>query len=169
MFLVIPIILFVFFAIWRIPQQGAGSSQGPNNFWGYKFTFSSGFVVTILTLVLLALGERILYDLARNFAGSDYDYFDNLNTILIHSVFVIPLFALSIFLNVYMGERRQKYAIALAPYLVMGIILALQLSLQISVYFYNHHTKPEFYIVMSLLTLVSSASIYIIQSRWQPE
>ncbi len=146
---------------------GSSSGQGNENFWHYKITPSNGFIIGLLFLVILALGERVLYDLARVFVGAnEYNYFDNLATIGLHAIVISPLLAISITANVYMGENRQKYAVVLIPYFVATVVLALQLALQVSTYFYNHHTETEFYIVMFWLVFISSVAIYLIQERF---
>jgi len=134
----------------------------------YKFSGSTGAIVGILMLALVALGERILYDLARTMVGETYDYFDNLPTIMAHALFIIPLLIISIVLNLIVGEKKEKYAIVLIPYFVFSIVLALQLSLQIAVYFANHHTQIQFYVVMGLLISIVTFAIYFIQDRYGP-
>ncbi|OGN07394.1 MAG: hypothetical protein A3B86_01440 [Candidatus Yanofskybacteria bacterium RIFCSPHIGHO2_02_FULL_38_22b] len=166
-------IIIIGFVIWIFNsgrKSGVGIRSNPDPLFGYKLTFSSGFVVVVLLLVILGLGERVLYDLARHFGtSSNIDYFNDLGTILVHAAFIIPVFIVSIVLNVYAGERKQKYAMALIPYLGTSIALALQLMFQISVYFYNHHTKPQFYILMTLIAFISTIAIYIIQTRYEQE
>lgn len=165
------LILFIFlgiiFFIAMMRGSFGGSSGNPNdgdNFWHLKLTPSNGFVIVLLVLVILALGERVLYDLARIFVGEDtYDYFDNLATISLHALVILPLLIAAIVVNVYMGEKRQKYAVVLVPYFVAALGLSMQLAVQFGIYFYNHHTQAEFYIVMTLLTAICSIAIYMIQ------
>lgn len=125
-----------------------------------------GFIIVLLVFVLVALGERILYDLARHFVGDAFDYLTSLPTIVVHATFIIPLLIVSIIVNVAIGERKQKYAIVLIPYFITSILLAIQLAMQISVYFYNNHTQLQFYVVMVLLVLITSIAIYTIQKRF---
>ncbi len=130
-----------------------------------KFSPLNMVIVVFLLIALIALGERALYDVARFFSGPNYDYFDNLQTIVVQVMLIIPLLIVSIIANVLVGENRQKYAIALIPYLITTVSLVIQISLQIMVYFYNHHTNFQLYSAMSVLVLISSVSIFLIQER----
>ena|SRR3989344_1457814 len=138
------------------------------NWMHAKLTPTGTLIITVLVLALVALGERILYDLARTFAGGDLNYFDNLDVIIVHSFFVIPLLIVSIVISAMFGINRGKKAMVLIPYFVFSIVMALQLVLQVSVYFANHHTKLQLYIVMLLLIFISSLAIYYIQKRYNP-
>lgn len=131
-------------------------------------TGASGFAVVLLVLVLIGLGERVLYDISRIFVGADFDYFNDLSTILAHTLFVMFLIILAVVINVVVSEKKEKYAIVLIPYFVMAITLALQVALEAGVYFYGHHTQFQFYLVMSTLVIVSSMLIYFIQKRYIP-
>jgi len=139
-----------------------------NSLFHYRFTPATGVIVTILVLALVALGERVLYDLARwaTTTKGRLDYFDDLNIIMVHAFFIIILLAISIFVNIVVGEKKQKYALALIPYFVLSIVLCCQLILQISVYFANHHTKIQLYIALAALCVVCTVAIYFIQSRF---
>ena len=162
LFVFIGIIFFI--TIMKGSFGGSSSSNEGDNFWHLKLTPSNGFVIVLLVLVILALGERVLYDLARTFIGeNEYDYFDNLATISLHALVILPLLIASIIVNVYMGEKRQKYAVVLVPYFVATLGLSMQLAVQFGVYFYNHHTQAEFYAVMTALTIICSMAIYLIQ------
>lgn len=137
-----------------------------HSIWHHKLTPGSAFVVGLLVLALVALGERILYDLARAFGGSPLNYFDNIDIIVIHSFFVLPLLIVCVLFNALLSEKKEKYAIVLIPYFVLSIVLALQLVLQIAVYFAKHHTNIQFYIIMVLLTGICTCAIYMIQDRY---
>lgn len=132
----------------------------------YKLSPGNGFAIGLLMLALIALGERVLYDLARIFASPPLDYFNNLNVIVVHAFFIIPLLIISIVINMLVGSKKAKYAIALIPYFVLSIVLALQLAFQVSIYFAFHHTQIQFYIVMTLLVVITTAAIYYIQDRY---
>jgi len=136
-----------------------------NNIFKTKFTVAGGFIVTLLGLSILALAERILYDVGRLLVAPPLDYFDNMGVIVIHGIVIIFFLALALISNMLIGPRKEKYAIALVPYYVVSIILALQLLLQISVFFVNHHTTFQFYVVMIVLTAVCTYGIYAIQKR----
>lgn len=131
----------------------------------YRSTPLNGVAVVFLFVALLALGERVMYDVARVFSGANWDYFNNLETIVVQAMFVVPVFLLSIVINAAMGEYRAKYAVVVLPYLLASLVLAIQLSFQITVYFYDHHTSFQLYVVMSAMTLISSVAIYVLQSR----
>ena len=115
------------------------ADQNSQNIFQQKLSPGVGFIVVILVLALIALAERILYDIARIFVSEGASYFDNLQVIMLHAAFIIPLLALSIFFNVMVGEKKEKYAVVLIPYFVLSIVMALQLVFQISIYFYYHH------------------------------
>lgn len=126
----------------------------------------TAFIIIILLLALVGISERVLYDLARNFVGPTYSYYDDLRTITVHALVIIPLLVVSIILNVVVGKKRGTYALVLTPYFATSIILTIQLIAQISVYFYNHHTKPEFYVVIVLISGITSYAIYFIQNLY---
>ena len=140
--------------------------ENNTNIFKTKFTTTGGFIVTILGLSILALAERILYDVGRLLVAPPLDYFDNMGVILTQGVVIIFFLALALITNMLIGPRKEKYAIALVPYYVVSILLCLQLLLQISVYFVNHHTTFEFYVVMLLLIALCTYGIYYIQKRF---
>jgi hypothetical protein len=139
------------------------------NIFHQKLTPGVGFIVAILVLALIALAERILYDLTRTLISGNQDYFDNLQVILLHSFFIIPLLIISIVVNVSVGEKKQKYAIVLIPYFVLTIALAFQLLFQVAIYFYNHHNDLQLYLVLIVLDAVCTYAIYEIQRRFKPK
>ena len=136
------------------------------NIFKTQFTTLGSFIVFLLGATVLALAERILYDVARYFAVPPVDYFDNISVIIVQAGVIILILILALFANLSIGPKKEKYAIALFPYFLVSIFLALQLALQISVYFYNHHTDLEFYVVMILLIVICTYSIYHIQKRY---
>lgn len=136
-----------------------------NNIFKTKFTTAGGFIVTLLSLSILALAERILYDVARLLVAPPLDYFDNMGVIVMHGVVIIFFLAIALVANMLIGPKKEKYAIALLPYYVVSIFLALQLLFQISVYFYNHHTSFEFYVVMIVLIGLCTYGIHYIQQK----
>ena len=79
----------------RFSNRGDESKEEKDNFWHFKITGSSGFIIGLLIMVIFALGERILYDLARVFVGPNFDYVDSLATISLHAMFIIPIFAIA--------------------------------------------------------------------------
>jgi hypothetical protein len=139
--------------------------QENNNVFKTKFTTAGGFIVVLLGFSLLALAERLLYDTARLLVPGPLDYFENLNVIAMHATVIIIFLILALSINLAVSKHRQQYAIALVPYFVVSIFLACQLLFQISVYFYNHHTTLQFYVVMLALIAVCTYGIYYIQNR----
>lgn len=139
--------------------------QNNNNIFKTKFTIAGVFIVSLLGISILSLAERILYDVGRLLVAPPLDYFDNMGVIVIHGIVIIFFLAIALITNMLIGPRKEKYAIALVPYYVVSIILSLQLLLQISVYFINHHTTFEFYVVMVVLIFVCTYGIYAIQKR----
>ncbi len=140
-------------------------TQQNDNVFKTKFTDVDGFIVTLLGLSLLALAERVLYDTGRLIALPPLDYFDNLGVIIVHAVVVICFLVVALILNISLSHRKDRYAVALVPYFVVSIILSMQLLLQVSVYFINHHTTVQFYVVMLALIAVCTYGMYLIQSR----
>lgn len=72
---------------------------------------------------------------------------------------------IALLVNVFISDKKQKYAIALVPYYVVSIFLCCQLILQVSVYFYHNHTTFQFYVVMLALIVICTYSIYFIQKN----
>ncbi len=140
-------------------------TQQNDNVFKTKFTDVGGFIVTLLGLSLLALAERVLYDTGRLIALPPLDYFDNLGVIIVHAVVIICFLVVALILNISLSHRKDRYAVALVPYFVVSIILSMQLLLQVSVYFINHHTTVQFYVVMLALIAVCTYGMYLIQSR----
>lgn len=137
-----------------------------NNIFKTKFTTAGGFIVTLLALSIIALAERILYDVGRLLVAPPLNYFDNMGVIVTQGIVIIFFLALALAANMLIGPRKEKYAIALVPYYVVSIFLSLQLLLQVSVYFVNHHTTFEFYVVMIALIALCTYGIYSIQKRF---
>ncbi len=121
------------------------------------------FIIFVLVIALLAVCERILYDLSRTILGGGFNYVDDLQTIFVHTIFIVPLFALSIFINIFAGQQKKKYSIVLMPYFVTSVILAGQLVGEISIYFSNHHTKIQLYAVLGAIALIASYAIWFVQ------
>ncbi len=140
--------------------------QENNNVFKTKFTTAGGFIVVLLGFSLLALAERVLYDAARLFASGPLDYFENINVILMHAIIIIMFLVVALFINLYVVENRQKYAISLVPYFIVSIYLSCQLLFQMSVYFYNHHTTFQFYVVMLALIGICTYGIYFVQNKY---
>ncbi len=140
--------------------------KSEQNIFKTQFSTLGGFIVFLLGMSILALAERIMYDLSRFLATPPLDYFDNLSVIMLQAGFVILFLIIALMVNLAVSGKKEKYAIALVPYFVVSIILTIQLALQISVYFYNHHTTFEFYVVMILLVIASTYGIYNIQSKY---
>ena len=130
-----------------------------------KFSVGGGFIVVLLGLAILALFERVLYDTGRLLAPPPLDYFSNFSVITVHTVVVLFFLVIALMANLSLSARKEKYAVALVPYYIVSIILALQLVLQISVYFYNHHTTVEFYVMMIAIVAVATWGMYIVQRR----
>lgn len=136
-----------------------------NNVFKTKFTTAGGFIVTLLGLALLALAERVLYDAGRLLVAPPLDYFDNINVIVMQAVIIIAFLSLALIINAAVSGKKQAYAIILAPYYVVSIILSCQLLLQVTGYFYNHHTTLQFYVVMLALICVCTYGIYHFQKK----
>ena len=134
----------------------------------YKLTGVSGFTLVLLVLALVGLGERALYDLSRIFVGPNFNYFNDLSTLIVHTLFVGLLIIVAVVVNIAVAERKEKYAMVLIPYFVMAIALALQVALEAAFYFYFHHTQFQFYLVMSTLVIISTLLIYFVQKRYVP-
>ncbi len=142
--------------------------ENSTNLFKYKVSGASGFVLVLLVLVLVGLGERVLYDISRTFVGPQFNYFNDLSTLLVHTLFVMLLIVVAVVVNVLVAERKEKYAIVLIPYFVLAISLTIQVALEAATYFYSHHTQFQFYLVMSTLVVISSMLIYFVQKRYVP-
>lgn len=142
--------------------------ENSSNLFKYKISGASGFVVVLLVLALVGLGERVLYDISRIFVGPQFDYFNDLSTLMAHTLFVMLLIVVAVVVNVAVAEKRAKYAIVLVPYFVLAIALTIQVAIEAAVYFYSHHTQFQFYLVMATLVTVSSMLIYFVQKRYVP-
>lgn len=134
----------------------------------YKIRGTNGFVLVLLVLALIGLGERALYDLSRIFVGPNFNYFNDLATLIIHTLFVSFLVIVAVVVNIVVAENKEKYAVVLIPYFVMAIALTLQVALEAAFYFYGHHTQFQFYLVMSTLVIITSMLIYFVQQRYVP-
>lgn len=143
--------------------------EDSSNILKYKITGASGFAIVLLVLVLVGLGERVLYDLSRIFVGPDFDYFNDLSTLLVHTLFAMVLIVVAVIINLVIAEKKQKYAIVFIPYFVMAVTLTLQVAFEAAIYFYGHHTQLQFYLVMSILVFISSMLIYFIQKSYVPK
>ena len=142
--------------------------ENSSSLFKYKISGASGFAVVLLVLVLVGLGERVLYDLSRIFAGPQFNYFNDLSTLLVHTLFVTLLIVVAVVVNIAVAEKKEKYAIVLIPYFVLAIALTIQVALEAAVYFYSHHTMFQFYLVMTTLVAVTSMLIYFVQKRFIP-
>ncbi len=144
-------------------------SYNEENLFKTRFTDAGMVILILLVLALLGLGERVLYDLARTSASpiGDFGYFNNSKVIVVQAVFIVGLLILNIIVNYVFGRRKEKFAIALIPYFITSIILAIQLAIQLGVYFTNHHSNLQFYLVMTLLVVVSSYGIFHIQNNYK--
>ncbi len=134
----------------------------------YKGSGSQTFILTLLVVVLVGLSERILYDLSRTIVGPTYNYINDLATLLLHTVFAVVIIVVAVVINISVAEKKEKYAVVLIPYFITAIALALQVAVEAAIYFTNHHTKTEFYLVMTSLAAISSMLIYYIQKRYIP-
>ena len=143
--------------------------KSEQNIFETKFSTLGLVIIFLLGFSILALAERILYDVARYFVVSSPDYFDNISVIIVHAVVIILFLIIALFVNLSVGQKKEKYAVALVPYFVVSIFLALQLAFQVSIYFYNHHTDFQFYIVMTALVVICTYAIYYIQSKYNPQ
>jgi len=143
--------------------------QSDQNVFKTKFTTLGSLIVILLSVTVLALMERILYDVARFFANPPVDYFDNISVIIVQAGVIILFLILALFVNLSIGSKKEKYAIALIPYFAVSIFLALQIAFQVSIYFYNHHTDFQFYVVMVALVVVCTWAIFFVQGRHNPE
>ncbi len=125
-----------------------------------------GFIVVILMISLVAICERVLFDLSRTIVVPDYHYFDSLQTIMVHALFIVPVLVAFIIINVLVGQYREKYAVILMPYFVTAMLLTMQLIVEITVYFANHHTTAELYVVLFCIVFIASYAIWYVQNLY---
>lgn len=143
-----------------------------NNIFETKFTSMGSIVMFLLTVALVLLGERVLYDVARSFTHDNigsFGYFNNGQAILSHVFVVFPILVITFLLNYTLGQRKQKYAIILFPYFITSIILSLQLALELAWYFALNHNDTQFYLVMVLLVLTTTFAVYFVQNNYKTE
>lgn len=167
-------ILVIVIIIWILstPKGNDLPSQAKsdNHLWQMKLTGGNSFIVTILFLSLIALFERVLFDLSRNMVTTQTDYlesmFNNLDTIIFHALVIIPILIVCIAAYVLLGEKKNTYGVVFIPYLLTSIVLTVQLVSQISFFFSYHHTQIQFYIVMALLAVILSSAIFFVQKRY---
>lgn len=137
-----------------------------------KFTSSGTIVIGLLTVALIILAQRVLYDVARLFTGDSigsFGYFDNPQAIWAHVFVIFPILFITLVLNYLFGENKQRHAIFLLPYFITTIIVTAQLIFQLGYYFATHHNDFQFYSVMSLLVVTLSVAIYAIQQKYGTE
>lgn len=121
------------------------------------------FIVTLLLVSLFAISQRILYDLSRTIGGPDFHYYNDLRTIMAHAIFIVPVFVAFVLLSIFAGETKKKYALIFMPYFITTVLLAIQLIGEISIYFSNHHTTLELYVVLVCLAFITSYAIWYVQ------
>lgn len=160
------------FVIWFLSTLSASNKvQKPKIFVSdslmtQKLGAGQVFIMAILIISLLAICERILFDLSRTIGGSTYSYYDDLQTIMVHALFIVPVFVVFIIMNLIIGQNRQKYAVILMPYLATTVFLVMQLVGEISIYFSNHHTTIELYIVLLCIVFIASYAIWYLQGLY---
>jgi len=165
------LILIVALVIFRPMLSTWPKSEGV---FGLEVKGASAFMAVVLFCTLLALGERVLYDIARLINSVDSyfnalaNYFGDFPTIVGHVFFAALLLVLCLVLNMMVTEKKKKYAVIMLPYFCVAIAVMLQVLLEIGVYFYWHHTQVQFYIVMICLVVLSSVAIYGIQRTYIP-
>jgi uncharacterized BrkB/YihY/UPF0761 family membrane protein len=127
----------------------------------------SGIFVVFLVLILIILGERLLFDLnqwinplADSFnalRGTEMDQY-RLYRLIIHSGLVLPLFLAVFLLHNWIDERPEKkqYKIISTGYIAFGLWMMLRMIIEIGVYIIEVNRVVGMYVllgaVVALLT-----------------
>lgn len=164
------LIIIIALVIFRPMMSGRPISEG---IFGMEVKGGSAFMAVVLFCTLLALGQRVLYDIARliGTGGNDYifqNYINDFPTLIGHTFFAALLLVVCFILSTMVSEKKKKYAVIMLPYFFLAIFIMLQILGEIGIYFFYHHTQVQFYIVMVCLVALSSIAIYGIQRTYTP-
>ncbi|MDQ5949614.1 MAG: hypothetical protein QG669_138 [Patescibacteria group bacterium] len=130
-----------------------------------QFSTLGNVLVGILVVAMVALMEKIIYDVIRKTVTQTPNYLGDINVITTSAMIIVPFLLVALMLGSMAIEKKKNSIVILFPVFATAIILTVQLLLQVSVYFANNHTNAQFYMVMVSLVVVSTYGIYFSKSR----
>jgi hypothetical protein len=130
-----------------------------------QFSTLGNVLVGILVVAMVALMEKIIYDVIRKTVTQTPNYLGDINVITTSALIIVPFLLVALMLGSMAIEKKKNSIVILFPVFATAIILTVQLLLQVSVYFANNHTNAQFYMVMVSLVVVSTYGIYFSKSR----
>lgn len=149
-----------------------------------KLMATSVFLSLLLTIFVIALGERAAYDVNRLFNPSYgscnpprylvisdrvCQVLDNgLQNLLFHSYVTVPIFLIALGLMVYFKHRRAGVLWHEALYRVAGMVMlvfGLQILLEVTFYLFQYHPLVAWYFTFIAGITVASALVVYIERR----
>ncbi len=130
-----------------------------------QFSTLGNVLVGVLVVAMVALMEKIIYDVIRKTVTQTPNYLGDINVITTSAMIIVPFLLIALMLGSMAIEKKKNSIVILFPVFATAIILTVQLLLQVSVYFANNHTNAQFYLVMVSLVVVSTYGIYFSKSR----
>lgn len=130
-----------------------------------QFSTLGNVLVGVLVVAMVALMEKIIYDVIRKTVTQTPNYLGDINVITTSALIIVPFLLVALMLGSMAIEKKKNSIVILFPVFATAIILTVQLLLQVSVYFANNHTNAQFYMVMVSLVVVSTYGIYFSKSR----
>ncbi len=130
-----------------------------------QFSTLGNVLVGVLVVAMVALMEKIIYDVIRKTVTQTPNYLGDINVITTSAMIIVPFLLIALMLGSMAIEKKKNSIVILFPVFATAIILTVQLLLQVSVYFANNHTNAQFYMVMVSLVVVSTYGIYFSKSR----
>lgn len=123
----------------------------------------------VLTIVVIILGERILYDINRALnplygeGGKDYQTY----RLLLHTAIIVPIFLLSFLFYYFLKFKRQSspYQIISWAYLIFAFVMVMHLLGELGLYMIRHYQTFGVYLVLGILVAVFTTLIIIIQKK----
>lgn len=148
-----------------------------------RLTATSVFLAFLLTLALIGLGQRGLYDLNRYYnenyrvcntaqyllsAGEscpveDYAF----KAVLLHSYISFPLFIIFLILVLYLRHRRlttwQRAMFRVSG--VVSVFFGIEFLLETSIYLFQYHTEIGWYFALSVMAILLAILLVILERR----
>lgn len=127
-----------------------------------KISPLSVIFVVFLVVVLIILGERLMYDLNqwinpladsfKTLKGADMDQY-MLYRLIIHSAFVLPLFLVVFLLHNWLDDQPEKrqYKVISIGYITFGLWMMLRIIVEIGVYIVEVNRVVGMYLLLGAL------------------
>lgn len=137
-----------------------------------RLTTLSVFLSFFLTLSLIALGQRALYDLNRVYnpnyrVCNQADYVLSVGescpieayafkTVLLHSYITLPLSLLSLFLMLYLRNRRVNTWKRALYHVTTAVVLmfSIQFLIEVGIYLFSYYPTIGWYYTLGLISLL---------------